>query len=180
MKKMFKMLSLICVLALSVTAFSVLALAAGPAYDRGNIQEAAKLAEEFLELETDEERIAKVKELSDYLFVNVIGVKHSKAVFAEIYGGVDCDACRGKEERCADCEGKMGPYAEYRYNKLYDLFDKIMAYGAVYLIDNYDAEAHNYEQRATVQWLERFLEYEIADYTKADVLADDFFAEFGV
>lgn len=178
MKKMFKMLSLICVLALSVTAFSVLALAAGPAYDRGNIQEAAKLAEEFLELETDEERIAKVKELSDYLFVNVIGVKHSKAVFAEIYGGVDCDACRGKEERCADCEGKMGPYAEYRYNKLYDLFDKIMAYGAVYLIDNYDAEAHNYEQRATVQWLERFLEYEIADYTKADVLADDFFAEF--
>ncbi len=179
MKKLFKMLSLICVLALSITAFSVLAMAAaGPSYNRGDILKASTLAEDFLELETDAERIAKAKELSDYLFANVIGVKYSKAVFAEIYGGVDCDNCRGKEDPCSNCEGKMGPYAEYRYNMYLKLVDKIMAYAAVYLIENFDSEAKIYQQRATVQWIERFLERDIADYTKSEVLAEDFFAEF--
>ena len=179
MKKTFKMLSLICVLTLTVAAFSVLATAAtAPSYDEGDIMEVSAKAESFLVLETHEEKVALAKELNAYLFTNVVGIRYSQAVFAKIYGEQRCDVCEGDRYACDDCAGKMTPYAQYRYERYQTLVNKIMAYGAVALIDSYDASAHNYEQRALSSWVSRFIEYDIENYTRSEVLADDFFDEF--
>ena len=81
MKKLFKMLSLVCVLALSITAFSLTAFAAGAKLNDGDVQKATALAEEFLTLETDAERLAKAKELNAYLLANPIGERYKTNIF---------------------------------------------------------------------------------------------------
>ncbi len=179
MKKLFKMLSLICVLTLTVAAFSVLATAATSAsYDEGDILEVSTRVENFLALETDAERVALAKELNAYLFSNVIGVRYSQAVYAKIYGEMRCEDCKDAKYACDNCAGKMTPYAQYKYERYQSLIEKIMAYGAVVLIDSYDATAHNYEQKTLSNWVSRMLEHDVGGYTKSEILADDFFAEF--
>lgn len=178
MKKLFKMLSLVCVLALSITAFSLTAFAASATLNDGDVQKATALAEEFLTLETDAERLAKAKELNAYLLANPIGEKYKTAVFALLYGSAECDVCRGSGTPCSDCEGQLGVYARYVHERYELLVDKIMAYAAAYLIENFDESAHNYEQRSVSQWIERFVERGVGGYTLAEIKADDFFAEF--
>lgn len=178
MKKLFKMLSLVCVLALSITAFSLTAFAAGAKLNDGDVQKATALAEEFLTLETDAERLAKAKELNAYLLANPIGERYKTAVFALLYGSAECDACRGADNPCSDCDGQPGTYARYVQARYELLVDKIMAYAAAYLIETYDENAHNYEQRSLSQWVERFVERGVGGYTIAEIKADDFFAEF--
>lgn len=178
MRKLIKMLSLVCVLAVSITAFSILALAAGPKFNDGDILKATSMAEEFLSLETDAEKVARAKELNAYLLANPMGQRYETAVFAILYGSAECDVCRGKDKPCSDCEGQMGAYAQYMYNRYNMLVEKIMAYAALELIESYDEKAPNYEQRSLSQWVERFIERGVGNYTVAEVEAEDFFDEF--
>ena len=178
MRKLIKMLSLVCVLAVSITAFSILSLAAGPKFNDGDILKANSMAEEFLSLKTDAEKVARAKELNAYLLAHPMGQRYETAVFAILYGSAECDVCRGKDKPCSDCEGQMGAYAQYMYNRYNMLVEKIMAYAALELIENYDEEALNYEQRSLSQWVERFIERGVGNYTVAEVKAEDFFDEF--
>ena len=156
MKKLLTMLSLICVLAVTATVFSVLVAAEGPALTKGDIFDAEAIANEFLAQQTDDERLQKAKELNTYLFAYPINQRYSRTVFELVYGDS----------------------AEYRYSIYNLLVERIMAYGALKMAEAYNPDAHTYECKRDAQWLERFLEYDISDYTKEQVLSESFFNIF--
>ena len=153
MKKLLTMLSVICVFALTVTAFAIFSSADGPTVKEGDIIEAQSLVDNFKLAATAEEKLDAAKKLNVYLFASPVSDTVAKLILGKIYEG------QGEEK-----------YLEYKTD-----VEKVMAYGAVLVMESYDEDAKTYECRTVMNWASRFMEYKIAGYTLDEVKDADFF-----
>lgn len=176
MRKMLKMLSLICVMALAVTAFAIFAAADGQDAEKDNIKGADALVEAFLAADTAAEKLDKAKALHTYLGEKSVNASDAVAYYAALR----CELCADANDACTDCAASAELRAEFLYARYESLVEKIMAYGAASLANGFNASAAVSNCTEARLWLEKFLQYDMADLAVSDALSPDFFSGYSL
>ena len=132
MKKLLTMLSVICVFALTVTAFAIFSSAdgMGVTLNEGDIIDAQELVDKFNRATESSEKLQRAKDLNLYLFTSPISETVAKIVLDKIHDGA----------------------GEEMYNAFMSDVTKVMAYGAAAIMNTYDENAMTYKCRNVVYW----------------------------